>query len=67
MPAINVATTHYALVKRSSNNWPSKNRGVMVVFCVIGTIAIIIVALSINKALTARRQRKDKEAFQQGQ
>lgn len=62
MPALTHA--HYALVRRSAKSWTSKNKGVMVVFCIIATIVIVVVALIIQRKLAAARVRKEREEFQ---
>lgn len=59
MPAL----VHHALVRRAAKNWPAKNKGVMVVFCIIATIVIVVVALLVQRKLAAARVRKEREEF----
>lgn len=61
MPALNLV--HHALIKRAATNWPAKNKGVMVVFCIFATIAIVVIALIIQRKLAAARVRKEREEF----
>lgn len=44
------------LVKRK--NWAGKNPGVILVFCIVGAVAILLIGLFIQKKLTARRAAK---------
>lgn len=64
MPAL--AFAHHALVRRSAKSWTSKNRGVMVVFCIIATIIIVIIGLVIQRKVAAARVRKEREEFARG-
>lgn len=61
MPAL--ALAHHALIKRAANNWPAKNKGVMVVFCIIATIAIVVIALVVQRKLAAARAQREREEF----
>lgn len=61
MPALTHA--HIALVRRNAKTWTSKNKGVMVVFCIIATIAIVVIALVVQRKLAAARVRKEREEF----
>ena len=45
------------LIKRKSGNWASRERGVVVVFCIIGALAILLIGLFIHKKLAARKAR----------
>ncbi|RPB20892.1 hypothetical protein L211DRAFT_841203 [Terfezia boudieri ATCC MYA-4762] len=51
MPAVLIARQ---LVKRK--NFASKNSGVIVVFCIVGAIAILLVSLWIHKKIAAKRK-----------
>jgi hypothetical protein len=44
------------IAKRS--NWPAKNAGVMVVFCIVFVVGVGLIALFIHKKLQARKERK---------
>lgn len=61
MPSINTALisreamSHIA--KRSS--WPAQNVGVMVVFCIVGAVAIGLIFLFVSRKLSAVRRRKE--------
>ncbi|KAK4168854.1 hypothetical protein QBC43DRAFT_81865 [Cladorrhinum sp. PSN259] len=52
MPAI----AYSQLAKRS--NWPAKNAGVMVVFCIVGVVGFGLIFLFGYKKLVARRERR---------
>ncbi|KAK3985043.1 hypothetical protein QBC44DRAFT_251516, partial [Cladorrhinum sp. PSN332] len=52
MPAI----AYSQLAKRS--DWPSQNVGVMVVFCIVGSVAIGLVVLFSYKKMVARKERR---------
>ncbi|KAK4226504.1 hypothetical protein QBC38DRAFT_456168 [Podospora fimiseda] len=52
MPAI--AYSHIA--RRS--NWAAENVGVMVVFCIVGTVALGLIVLFAHKKIVARRDRR---------
>jgi len=41
-------------------NWASRERGVIVVFCIIGALAILLGSLFIHKKLAARKARSQK-------
>ena len=60
MPAIShtlvARDTLHQLAKRE--NWASQEVGVMVVFCIVGTVAIGLIALFTHKKLSARRAAK---------
>ncbi len=59
MPAVNaiVAREHVAqLAKRE--NWAKQEAGVVVVFCIVGVVAIGLLSLFIHKKLAARRAAK---------
>ncbi|VUC36939.1 unnamed protein product [Clonostachys rosea] len=51
-----VARELVALAKRS--NWAAENKGVMVVFCIVGVVAIFLIGLAIYKAMLKRRNAK---------
>ncbi|KAI8718642.1 hypothetical protein NCS52_00643600 [Fusarium sp. LHS14.1] len=44
------------LVKRK--NWAAREPGVMVVFCIVGVVAIGLIGLFIHKKLAARKANK---------
>lgn len=48
----------HALLKRGTD-WPHKNAGVMVVFCIVFLVAVTLVTLFVRKRLIARRVRKE--------
>jgi len=41
-------------------NWAAGNRGVIVVFCIIGALVILLGSLFIHKKLAARKARSQK-------
>ncbi|RSM11998.1 hypothetical protein CDV31_006551 [Fusarium ambrosium] len=45
------------LVKREKN-WAAREPGVMVVFCIVGVVAIALIGLFIHKKLAARKANK---------
>ncbi|KAF2280680.1 uncharacterized protein EI97DRAFT_453935 [Westerdykella ornata] len=49
------ATVHQ-LVKRK--NWAAREPGVIVVFAIVGAVAILLIALFIHKKISARRAAK---------
>ena len=59
-----MAAIHYSLISREMHeivrrdSWPSENRGVMVVFCIVGVVVIGLIALYVQKKLAARREAK---------
>lgn len=57
MPAIT-----NAMVARDSNlvrrSWPSENVGVMVVFCIVGVVALGLTSVWVSKFLAARKMKK---------
>ncbi|KAK4176176.1 hypothetical protein QBC36DRAFT_188117 [Triangularia setosa] len=59
MAAINTSIvardTYAALSKR---NWAAEEPGVITVFCIVGVVAIGLVALFIYKKVVARRERR---------
>lgn len=61
MPAINTIAIRDAvmseLVKREKS-WPAREAGVMVVFCIVGVVAIGLISLFVHKKLVARRAAK---------
>ncbi|POS74428.1 hypothetical protein DHEL01_v207183 [Diaporthe helianthi] len=40
------------------DNWASQNVGVMVVFCIVGVVAIGLIGFFINKKISAARARR---------
>ena len=60
MPALDLshsaAETLHQLVRRK--NWAAREPGVILVFCIIGALAILLTAIFINKKLSERRARK---------
>ncbi|KAK4462019.1 hypothetical protein QBC42DRAFT_85502 [Cladorrhinum samala] len=54
MPAIDYSYSQ--LAKRS--NWPAKNAGVMVVFCIVGVVGIGLIFLFVMKKMAARKERR---------
>ncbi|RPB07639.1 hypothetical protein P167DRAFT_609343 [Morchella conica CCBAS932] len=63
MPALEA---HYSTLMKRGTNWPSKNRGVMVVFCIIGVLILMVIALMLHKKLAARKKRRAEADFQAG-
>ncbi|KAH8699963.1 hypothetical protein BGZ61DRAFT_532389 [Ilyonectria robusta] len=62
MAAINSLITREAvhqLVRRK--NWPAKNVGVMVVFCIVAVVAIFLIGLWISKVRARRQAAKPSE------
>lgn len=61
MPAINSAVvtrdTLSQLAKRS-DNWASREAGVVVVFCIVFVVAVGLIGLFISKKLAARKAAK---------
>jgi hypothetical protein len=49
-------TALHTLVKRK--NWAAHEPGVILVFCIIGALAILLIAIFINKKISERRARK---------
>ncbi|KAJ4316323.1 hypothetical protein N0V84_007902 [Fusarium piperis] len=45
------------LVKREKN-WAAREPGVMVVFCIVGVVAIGLIGLFVHKKLAARKANK---------
>jgi hypothetical protein len=61
MPAIEkslVAREVLAQLVKREKNWAAREPGVMVVFCIVGVVAIGLTALFIHKKLVARRNAK---------
>ena len=56
MPALNLDLVSRELVRRS--NWPAHNAGVMLVFCILGVLALGGIALLIQKRIVARKARQ---------
>jgi len=60
MPALDLssrtAATLHDLAKRK--NWAAKEPGVILVFCIIGTLALLLTGIFINKKISERRARK---------
>jgi len=46
----------HELVKRK--NWAAREPGVILVFCIIGTLGILLIGIFINKKISERRARK---------
>jgi predicted negative regulator of RcsB-dependent stress response len=44
----------HQLAKRK--NWAAKNVGPMVVFCIVGVVAIFLISLFVSKKLAARKE-----------
>lgn len=62
MAAINSLIAREAvhqLVRRK--NWPAKNVGVMVVFCIVAVVAIFLIGLQISKVRARRQAEKPSE------
>ena len=60
MPAINslVARDQFAHLVAREENWAKQEAGVIVVFCIVGLVAIGLLALFIHKKLAARKANK---------
>ncbi|KAF2876502.1 hypothetical protein BDV95DRAFT_602480 [Massariosphaeria phaeospora] len=65
IPAITMAALDMSLVARSEvvarelvkrKNWAAKEPGVIVVFCIVGAVAILLIGLFVQKKITARKQ-----------
>jgi len=64
MPALNsvvVRDVMSQLTKRSKS-WPQREPGVMVVFCIVGVVAIFLGALFISKHLKARKLKRGNQS-----
>lgn len=46
----------HQLTKRK--NWAAKNPGVILVFCIVGTVVFLLIGLTVMKRLAARRAAK---------
>jgi hypothetical protein len=55
MAAISLVTRDDALHQLARRNWPSENRGVMVVFCIVFVVAFGLAALFLYRRIIARR------------
>jgi hypothetical protein len=56
MAAISLITRDDALHQLARrDNWPSQNRGVMVVFCIVFVVAFGLAALFLYRRIIARR------------
>jgi hypothetical protein len=60
-----MAVLDYSLVTRSTvhelvkrKNWAAKNPGVILVFAIVFTIALLLFSLLLHKRITARRAAK---------
>jgi len=62
-----MAALDYSLVARSEaqlnqlmkrKNWAAKEPGVILVFCIVGTVALLLIGLFVMKKLSARRAAK---------
>jgi spore maturation protein SpmA len=59
-----MAALDYQLVTREMHqlmkrkNWAAKNPGVILVFAIVATVAILVTALMVNKRLAAKRAAK---------
>ena len=42
------------LMKRK--NWAAREPGVIVVFCIVGAVAILLISLFVHKKIAARKQ-----------
>ncbi|KAF8541239.1 hypothetical protein BDD12DRAFT_878997 [Trichophaea hybrida] len=60
MPAIDVA---HDLIKRSkkTGNFAQREPGVILVFCIIGTIVILLTALAIHKRKEKEKEEEEEE------
>jgi hypothetical protein len=61
MPALDLSSrtaseTLHQLVTRK--NWAAREPGVILVFCILGALAILLGAIFINKKISERRARK---------
>lgn len=54
--AVATTTTYHRLVKRK--NWAAREPGVILVFCIIGAIAILLISLFSWKKIQQRRVAK---------
>ncbi|OCK82449.1 hypothetical protein K432DRAFT_293200 [Lepidopterella palustris CBS 459.81] len=50
-----IARSQVEFLTKRSGNWAHKNPGVILVFCIIGAIAILLSGLFIQKKLVARK------------
>jgi hypothetical protein len=60
MPAISTSLiqSRAELHMLARRNFASKNPGVILVFCIVGAVAILLLGLFIHKKLAARRSAK---------
>ena len=60
MAAINALVARDAVLSQLAKreNWAKQEAGVVVVFCIVGVVAIGLIALFIHKKLAARRASK---------
>jgi hypothetical protein len=49
-------------IAKRGTDWPKKNAGVMVVFCVVFVVAVGLLALIIYKKMLARKERRQATA-----
>ena len=59
MPPLAMSFPHEHEVVRRGTDWPHKNAGVMVVFCIVFLVAATLTYLFIRKKLIARRVREE--------
>ena len=57
MPSI--PNTMHTLAKRDDDNFAHKNPGVIVVFAIVGAVAILLISLWVRKKIAARRAAKN--------
>jgi hypothetical protein len=59
MPAISTTiVARDAMSHLAKRNWAAQEAGVMVVFCIVGVVAIGLIALFIHKKVKARKERR---------
>lgn len=52
-----VARDSFTQLAKRGTDWPAKNAGVMVVFCVVFVVAVGLLSLFIYKKVLARREK----------
>jgi len=57
MPALE---SHLLYKRKGKGNWAKREKGVIVVFCILGALAILLGGLFIYKKVAARRARSQK-------
>ncbi|KAH8893137.1 hypothetical protein GQ53DRAFT_821864 [Thozetella sp. PMI_491] len=59
MPAVHTAVVaRDAFAQIAKRSWASEESGVIVVFCIVGIVAIGLISLFIHKKLAARKANK---------